>query len=106
MCERSQTQRSPSHALSQLSQLAAGLEHINCYEQTNSAGEVGTLEEAAMNDLYDTKIFMRIADEGKRYLGTLLFDDGSFYRDVFFVLQRNIGKPIKEIGDLDLAHML
>jgi CheY-like chemotaxis protein len=69
-------------------------------------GEIGTVEEVAMNDLYDNRIFIRISCEGERYLGTLLFDDTSFCRDICSVLRLHIGKRVEEIGDLDITHML
>jgi len=69
-------------------------------------GEVGTLEEVLMNNLYDDRIFMAILYEGYRYLGCLIFDDASFCFQIFAFLKLNRGKQIKDIGDSDLAHTL
>jgi hypothetical protein len=47
-------------------------------------GEVGTLEEAVMTDLFDNKVFLLMRNiDGNRYLGSLLFDDSVFCRQVF-----------------------
>jgi len=69
-------------------------------------GEVGTLEEVLMNNLYYDRIFMAILYEGYRYLGCLIFDDASFCFQIFAFLKLNRGKQIKDIGDSDLAHTL
>ena len=55
-------------------------------------GEVGTLEEVLMNNLYDDRIFMAILYEGHRYLGCLIFDDASFCFQIFAFLKLNRGK--------------
>jgi hypothetical protein len=48
-------------------------------KQPRPVGEVGTLEEAVMNDLFDNKVFLLMRDNGgNRYLGSLLFDDSVF----------------------------
>jgi hypothetical protein len=70
------------------------------------AGEVGVLEEALMNDLFDNKIFLVMLHDGNRYLGSLIFDDISFCHQVFALLKLNRGKRIKDIGDLDLSQTL
>lgn len=69
-------------------------------------GEIGTLESAMMHDLFDRKIFMFIRHDGNRFMGSMHFDDAQFCGQVFIILQFNIGRSIKEIGDLDLTHLL
>lgn len=67
-------------------------------------GEVGTLEDAVMNDLFDNKIFLLVLYNANRYMGSLMFDDVAFCKEIFAVLKLNRGKQIKAIGDLDLSH--
>lgn len=70
-------------------------------------GEVGTLEEAVVTDLFDNKIFLVMHNiDGNRYLGSLLFDDSAFCRQVYASLKLHRGKLIQDIGDLDLSHPL
>jgi hypothetical protein len=43
--------------------------------------------------------------EGRRYLGTLLVDDPAFCLHLWFVLQRNTGHTMEEIGSLDMSYI-
>jgi hypothetical protein len=70
------------------------------------AGEVGTLQQPLMNGLMGTKIFLFIDYNGSRYMGMLSFDDQIFCSKIFALLKANIGRSIKDIGDLDLSRML
>jgi hypothetical protein len=69
-------------------------------------GEVGILEDVMMTDPIKNKVFMWIQWEGVRYVGFLSFDDVSFCSQIYTLLKANIGRSIKEIGDLDLSHTL
>jgi hypothetical protein len=69
-------------------------------------GEVGFLERARMHELFDNKIFLFIEHQGFRYVGSMHFDDPRFCSQVFTILQANVGRSIKDIGDLDLSHTL
>jgi hypothetical protein len=40
------------------------------------------------------------------FVGTLIFDDVAFCRQIADLLRDYIGHSIKEIGDLDLSHTL
>jgi len=44
--------------------------------------------------------------DGEPYLGTLMVDDAAFARKLHDFLQKHIGLSIKEVGNLDLSHML
>ena len=66
-------------------------------------GEIGTLERAMMHALFDNKIFMFIQ---YRYMGSIHLDDRQFCHQIYTILQANVGRSIKEIGDLNLSHML
>jgi hypothetical protein len=67
-------------------------------------GEVGTLQQPLMNELMETKIFLFIDYNGSRYMGMLVFDNQKFCSEIFTLLKANVGRSIKEIGDLDLSH--
>jgi hypothetical protein len=69
-------------------------------------GEVGTLQQALLNNLMNTRIFLFISYEGFRYMGSMVFDDAKFCSAIYAVLNAHIGCSIKEIGDLDLSHTL
>jgi hypothetical protein len=43
---------------------------------------------------------------GHRYTGSMYFDDIGFCYEIDAVLKSNLKRSIKEIGDLDLAHLL
>jgi hypothetical protein len=49
------------------------------------------------------KCFLVIELENENYNGTLIFDDAKFCHHVADLLRRYIGKPIKDIGDLDVS---
>jgi len=68
------------------------------------SGEVGVLKNVKMTHVFKNKVFLTMICDGSRYMGCLIFDDVGFCRQIFSVLERNLGKRIKEIGDLDLAH--
>jgi hypothetical protein len=67
-------------------------------------GEVGILEYALKPG--DTKIIivMKLADQ--RYTANLMFDDAAFCKQIYELLQRNTGRSIEQIGDLDLSFTL
>ena len=67
-------------------------------------GEIGFLERAMMHELFDNKIFLFVEHQGSRYMGSMHFDDRRFCAQVFTILQANVGRFIKDIGDLDLSH--
>ena len=69
-------------------------------------GEVGILEHARMNDLITNKIFLVIEQDRQRHVAVMAFDDGAFANLVYKLLRLNCGRSVKEIGDLDLSHLL
>ncbi len=68
-------------------------------------GEVGTLQQIWMHDLFDSCLFLFIEYDGFSYTGSIYFDDPMFCYDIYTLLQRKVGCSIKEIGDLDLSHL-
>jgi uncharacterized protein (DUF736 family) len=43
--------------------------------------------------------------EGRKYIGTILIGDPSLCYEIYAVLIEQRGKPIQEIGDIDLSYM-
>ena len=70
------------------------------------SGEIGTLEEVLVHELLDNKIFLFMMFEGSRYTGFLSFDDERFCSQIYTVLKSNMGRSIKDIGDIDLSYTL
>jgi hypothetical protein len=69
-------------------------------------GEIGTLEQAIMHQLFDNKIFLFVQYDGDRYMGMLHFDDRPFCRAVFNLLNENVGRAMQAIGNLDVSRSL
>jgi hypothetical protein len=67
-------------------------------------GEIGTLERTLIHQLLDNKIFLFIHYNGFSYMGLMQFDDRRFCSQIFTIMQANVGRSIKDIGDLDLSH--
>lgn len=70
-------------------------------------GEVGMLEDVMMSTAVDeNKIFLFIEFRGFRYMGSLFIDNPPFHSEMFRLLKSNVGRSIKEIGDLDVSYTL
>ena len=59
-----------------------------------------------VHELLDNKIFLFMMFEGSRYMGFLSFDDERFCSKIYIVLKSNIGRSIKNIGNIDLSYTL
>lgn len=70
------------------------------------SGEVGMLREALMNDLFSNQLFLVIEYNGNRYMGCMTFGDSVFCYQIYALLKLKPGCSIREIGDLDLSHLL
>ena len=69
-------------------------------------GEVGVLENVAVNDRIHNKCYLIIRHEGERYVGCLAFSDVAFCQAIVAFLQQQLGYNIRHIGDLDVSHTL
>ena len=69
-------------------------------------GEIGTLNAIKTYDLTPNRCFLIIEFQTMRYMGSLLFEDAAFCRHIGEILQQHLGRSIKEIGDLDVRHLL
>jgi hypothetical protein len=71
-------------------------------------GEIGTLEKVLLSksEPYNT-CYLLIEFRHMTYVGTLIFDDAMFCRQLCELLQNHhLGKSIKEIGDLEAGRFL
>jgi hypothetical protein len=69
-------------------------------------GEVGNLEDVMMSYLTTNKVFMFMRYKDLRYMGFMIFDDPAFCYEIYRLLKSNLGRSIKEIGDMDLSYTL
>jgi hypothetical protein len=74
-------------------------------ETTHPKGEVGILKDVIPSTIepYD-RCFLVTEHRGAEYIGALLLSDTAFCREIFGVLVQNRGKPIQEIGSVNLRH--
>jgi hypothetical protein len=72
----------------------------------HALGEVGVLKDVMLSSVepYE-KYFLIMEHEGRKYIGTLLVGDSSFRQQIYTVLIEHRGKPIQEIGEIDLSYM-
>lgn len=68
-------------------------------------GEVGSLHDIQIFKV-DNRIVLLMAYRDTPYIGCLRFDEATSYRRIGAILKRQIGRSIKEIGDLDLSALL
>ena len=72
-------------------------------------GEIGYLEGVLRNEdreALNKLLFLIITHEGSKYIGAMSFDDSVFCGQLHQLLKSKMGLSIKEIGDLDLSHLL
>ena len=78
-------------------------------------GEVGVLKEVHISILDPSQpdshrpynriyLFMEYRDSG--YVGCLLIDDPAACRQIGKILSEQCGKTLKEVGQIDLSHLL
>ena len=68
-------------------------------------GEIGILVSADC-DRSGSKCFLGMEHNGRRYAGTLLFNDMTFCWLVTRTLKNRTGTAVKDLGDLDLSSTL
>ena len=67
-----------------------------------TTGEVGILEYVSVGLLIDTTFFLFIDYQHSRYVGLMSFDDSISCQKIYDLLKPNVGRSIKEIGDLEM----
>jgi hypothetical protein len=58
-----------------------------------------TIDTSKVKGIYAIKLM-------PEYMGILKFGDASFCRAIHGILVRHCSRPIREVGDIDLSHML
>ena len=71
-----------------------------------ASGEIGYLEHVRIRAELQACLFLTIDHEGSKFMGSMTFDDSAFCLQLCELLKSKIGLSIKEIGDLDLSHLL
>lgn len=69
-------------------------------------GEIGYLAQVLTNPASEKLLFLIITHQASQYMGAMVFDDPIFCGQLSELLKSKIGLSIKEIGDLDLSHLL
>lgn len=69
-------------------------------------GEVGILIRTTFHPDMPKRLFLRMEMDKQPYMGCLVFSDPHFCQQLNRLLQDQLGRSLKEIGDLDLAHTL
>jgi len=63
-------------------------------------GEVGTLRDVQSHE--PDQCFLTMEFDKEFYIGALVVREAAFCRQIYELLRAHLGKPIKEIGDLDI----
>ena len=73
-------------------------------DDTKPYGEVGMLREVILSEIEPPdRCFMSMQHMGAEYIGCLLFENSAFCRKISEILREYCGKPIQEIGDIELS---
>src|SRR5262245_43177102 len=70
-------------------------------------GEIGILKRVLLSQIEPyARCYLSIEFNRMDYMGTLVFDDAMFCRQIYELLKQHCGESIKEIGDLDVSYLL
>jgi hypothetical protein len=76
-------------------------------ENKSPRGEIGVLTQVALSKIKPACwCYLYIDHEGSEYIGCLLIDDPAFCHQIVELLQNWCGRPIAEIGSIDLTYTL
>ncbi len=80
---------------------------ISGSEDKQPKGEVGVLKQVRMVNGHPIvhRCFLWMEYEDGTYLGCLLLDNLSFCKQLSRLLEKNVGRSVKEIGGLDLSYL-
>ena len=75
------------------------------------SGEVGVLVEAVVScsSVHNgnvSQLFLFMEHHRKQYVAAVLFSDATFCRQVGELMKKHYGRPLEEIGGLDLSELL
>jgi hypothetical protein len=77
---------------------------INGSGDKNLNGEVGILRRVELSRIEPIeRCYLLMDHDASSYMGTLVFDDDAFCRQVYSFLQRHTGRTIQQVGDLELS---
>jgi len=71
-------------------------------ENTHPAGEIGLLEDVRQSTIDPNACFLTMNHADASYVGRLHFDHQGFCSQLCELLQLHYGRPIEEIGGLDI----
>lgn len=72
------------------------------YDTGSIHGEVGTLVEAKCHERLSKRLFLKMRHQGGLYMGVVVVNDVGLSLQLCTLLQKHIGRTIREIGDLDI----
>jgi hypothetical protein len=75
-------------------------------ESDKPTGEIGILEKPLRPQRFTNRLFLFIVYGGFRYMASMAFDVPAFRDELYRLLKSNVGRSIKEIGDIDLSYAL
>jgi hypothetical protein len=80
--------------------------HAKADGEMRLAGEIGVLKYVHASNRLSNKCYLVMEHERTQYVGCLIFNDATFCYELARILRQYQGRPIKDIGDLNLAHLL
>jgi hypothetical protein len=76
-------------------------------ENKRPQGEIGVLRDVLSSQVQpSSRIYLIMQCEGEEYMGCVLFNDSAFCSQICELLKRNCGKPLSEIGSLEIGHLI
>jgi hypothetical protein len=76
-------------------------------DNTHPKGEVGILRDVLLSTVEpNSRVFLIMQHEDQEYIGCLLFSDAAFCDQVYGMLKENCGCTLKEIGSMDVGHVM
>ena len=76
-------------------------------EDSRPRGEVGILRDVFLSKVEPrSRIYLIMEYEAAEYMGSLLFENSGFCKQVCELLNNHRGSPISAIGSLDISHLL
>lgn len=68
--------------------------------------DIGTLTQVSRHNLAPGILFLVSSIDGDRYMGALCCRSIGFASQIYGILQAQVGRPIQEVGDLDISELL
>ena len=76
-------------------------------ENKKPKGEVGVLREVRAYSIQPSdRLYLIMENDGAEYLGILVVEDYALCDQMFTLLLQHCGRSIRDIGDIDLTHVL